>query len=250
MSLINSNIKAKFLKGTITLKEKIALHTYHLRIEGDGIKNLDYIPGQHMKVVVGVNRDAAQNDKLRSYSIWDYHWAKGIMDIAVCTFSEGLGAKWIENIEPGDEFYFFLKTTLTLDDSAENYFFIGDISTLGHFYKIRRSLPPGKKIYSFIYSSNENDFFPDLHKNKPFDFYIQPSDKNFPAPIEFLQEQITAAIGKLPHKNGQAAKSIAYIGGDARVCAAMPQFFMQKFGWEPEQIKMKSFWNPDKIREE
>ncbi len=246
MPLINSDVKTKFHKGTIILKEKIAANTYHLRVQGDGIKNLDYIPGQHMKVVVGLNRDAAQNDKVRSYSIWDYHWAKGILDLAVCTFSDGLGAKWIENVQLDDDFYFFLKTTLTADNSALNYFFIGDVSTLAHFYKVRRSLASDKKIFSFIYSDNEADFFPDIDGNKPFKFYTKPSNKKSPAPIEFLQEKISSVIKAQKNSNN----SIAYIGGDARVCAALPPFFIQNFNWKPEQIKMKSFWNPDKVSEE
>lgn len=248
MSLINSGFKTKFLKGTITQKEKIAEHTYHLRVQGDDIKNMDYISGQHMKVVVGLNRDAAQNDKVRSYSIWDYDKTKGTMDVAVCTLSAGLGANWIELVQPNDDFYFFLKTTLTIDDTAESYFFIGDISTLAHFYKLKRSLSPDKKIFSFIYGDNEADFFPDLDGSKPFDLYRLPSNKFSPAPIEFLQDKISYVLNS--SENQQTGHYIAYIGGDARVCATLPPYFIQKFNWKPEQIKMKSFWNPDKVREE
>lgn len=244
MSLINPNFKTKFLSGKITRKEKIAEHTYHLQVQGDDIKSIDYISGQHMKVVVGLNRDAAQNDKVRSYSIWDYNKLNGTIDVAVCTLSGGLGAKWIENAQPNDDFYFFLKTTLTADNSADAYFFIGDISTLAHFYKVRKTLSSDKKVFSFIYGDNEADFFPDLDGSKPFNFYTLSSNKFSPAPIEFLQEKINSTM------EGLSNNTIAYIGGDARVCAALTPYFIHKFNWKPEQIKMKSFWNPDKVREE
>ncbi len=245
MSFINPNFKTKFLNGVITLKQKIAQHTYRLKVQGDDIKDLDYINGQHMKVLIGLNRDASLNDKVRSYSIWDHDGVNGTIDLAVCTFSGGLGAKWIENIQPGDDFYFFIKTTLTVDDSADAYFFIGDVSTLGHFYKIRRSFPTDKKIISLMYSDSESDFFPDLDGSKPFDFYTLPSNKFSPAPVEFLQEKTNSAMDELAADN-----AVAYIGGDARICAALTPYFIHKFNWKPEQIKMKSFWNPDKAREE
>jgi NADPH-dependent ferric siderophore reductase len=247
MSLINSESKVKFHKGVITRKEKIAAHTYHIQVQGDDIKNIDYTPGMHMKVVVGLNEDASLNTQVRSYSIWDFNSDNGTLDVAVCTHSEGLGTKWIEAVKSGTDFYFFLKKTLIVDNSADNYLFIGDISTLGHFYKVKRGLSSNKKIHSFIYSNDEADFFPDLDGSKPFDFYFQPSDKLSPAPIVFLQEKISAA---LEESKASGNHTIAYIGGDARVCAALTPWFIQKFGFMPEQIKMKSFWNPDKVREE
>jgi len=254
MSLLNTESKIKFHKAVITNKEKIAAHTYHLRIQGEGIKNLDYTPGMHMKVRVGMGSDASQYDKVRSYSIWDYDSDKGTLDVAVCTHSEGLGTKWIETVEPGTDFYFFLKKTLIADDSADNYFFIGDISTLGHFYSVNRSLSKGKKIFSFIYGNDESDLFADLDGTKPFDFYVRPADKVSPAPIDFLQEKICAVFAGQSPENGRTNNEqhnyIVYLGGDARVCAALPPYFMQKFGLKPEQIKMKSFWNPYKVRED
>ena len=254
MSITNTESKIKFLKAVIISNEKIAGHTYHLKVQGDDIKNIDYTPGMHMKVVVDSSDDSLLNIKLRSYSIWDFDSEKGTIDIAVCTHSSGLGSKWIEQAEAGNDFYFFLKKTLVVDDSADNYFFIGDISTLGHFYKVNRALPENKKVFSFMYG-NETDFFSDIDGAKPFDFYPLPSDRNLPAPIEFLEEKITGTLDKL-HKEysikpeASSGSCIAYIGGDARVCAELTAFFTRKLGWHPTQIKMKSFWNPDKVREE
>ncbi|MBS1494042.1 MAG: SIP domain-containing protein [Bacteroidetes bacterium] len=255
MSQTNSDSKIKFLKAVVISKEKIAGHTYHLKVRGDDIKSIDYTPGMHMKVAVQWSDDSLQDVKLRSYSIWDFDSDKGTIDIAVCTHSNGLGSKWIEEVEAGDDFYFFLKKTLVADNSAGNYFFIGDISTLGHFYKVRRALSPDKKVFSFV-SGNETDFFSDLDGSKPFDFYMLPSDKHLPAPIEFLKEKITETLNTLHQKSAENTNSlrnesfIAYIGGDARVCAELTAFFTRKLGWHPSQIKMKSFWNPDKVREE
>ncbi|MBN8571346.1 MAG: siderophore-interacting protein [Ignavibacteria bacterium] len=247
MSITNTESKIKFLKASIISNEKIAGHTYHLKIQGEDIKNIDYTPGMHMKVVVEAADDSLQNIKLRSYSIWDFDSDKGTIDMAVCTHSSGLGSKWIEQAEPGNDFYFFIKKTLIVDNSADNYFFIGDISTLGHFYKVNRALPEDKKVFSFIYG-NETDFFPDLNGEKPFDFFVHSSDKSSPAPTEFLKEKISSVFD-----NGQIDKdqyTIVYLGGDARICADLPPWFMKNFGFKPEQIKMKSFWNPYKVREE
>jgi len=255
MPVIHSSFKTPFLKGTIIKKEKIAAHTYHLRVQGDDIKNMDYIPGQHMKVIVGMNKNALLNDKVRSYSIWDYNKENGTMDVAICTFSNGLGAKWAELVDAGDDFYFFIKTTLTVDDSAKNYFFIGDITTLAHFYKLRRSLEPDKKIHGFIYSDNETNFFTDLDGFKPFDFCtLQPEnnsgklyDNSSSVPVNFLKEKISSVFSG--NRELSTSNCIVYLGGDARVCAAMTNLFIRDLQFSPEKIKMKSFWNPDKTNE-
>jgi len=182
----------------------------------------------------------------------------GTMDVPVCTFSEGLGAKWPELVDNGDDFCFFIKTTLTVDNSADNYFFIGDITTLAHFYKLKNSLSTDKKIYGFIYSDNSADFFADLDGSKPFDFYVLNSensagklyDKNSSVPIKFLEDKISSTFNSTENGQLKTNNCIVYIGGDARVCAAITNLFSQKLGLTPEQIKMKSFWNPDKKKEE
>jgi NADPH-dependent ferric siderophore reductase len=104
---------------------------------------------------------------------------------------------------------------------------------------------------------NETDFFPDLDGSKPFDYYPLPSDRHLSAPIEFLEDKITEALNEFHLQQSSDNKQLAttnyfivYIGGDARVCAELTSYFTRKLGWHPSQIRMKSFWNPDKVREE
>ena len=96
----------------------------------------------------------------------------------------------------------------------------------------------------------EADFFSDLDGTKPFDFYPLTDDKSSPAPVSFLEEKISSAMNELSNNEQSGKNTIVYLGGDARVCAALAPYFIQKFGFTPEEIKMKSFWNPDKVREE
>lgn len=241
-----SNPKIQFLNGEIILTEKISEHAWHLKVQGEDIKNIDYTAGMHMKVVVGNNEDGSP--LLRSYSIWDFDAEKGTIDAAVCTHSGGMGGKWIEAAKSGDTFTFFLKKVLTVDNSADIYFFIGDISTLGHFYKIRRGLSGDKIISGFIYAGNEKDFFNDLDGSKPFSFFVWNGDKYNP-PSDIMKENLINTINLLTNDSSHFS-TIVYLGGNKKMCDEVNKFLIDEMKFDTEQVKMKSFWNPDKQREE
>ena len=241
-----SNPKIQFLSAEVILNEKISDSAYHVSVQGEEIKTIDYTAGMHMKVVVGSRDDGSP--LMRSYSIWDFDAHKGKIDIAVCTHSGGLGEKWIRNTKTGDKFYFFLKNTLLVDNSADVYFFVGDISTLGHFYKIRRGLSGDKIVSGFIYSQNEGDFFHDIDGTKPFNFFVWESDK-FNPPVEVIKEKIVTTCDLLANGNNKLSV-ITYLGGNKKLCDELERFLKDEMKFEPEQVKMKSFWNPDKERAE
>jgi NADPH-dependent ferric siderophore reductase len=174
-------------------------------------------------------------EKVRSYSVWNIDKENGSIDVAVCTRSEGPGSTWARECKIGDTVHFaWNKGNFVLEDTAETYIFIGDLSALGHLYEISRNLLKGKNILSLIYSQDKADFFIDIDGKQPFNFMELPENPG---------GEIIAKIAELAKI--ASGKTIAYIGGDSRVCTTVTHYLRNELKWHHSQIKTKPFWNPD-----
>jgi len=237
MDIIDNIAKRLLKKATVIEKRKIADETYHLMLMGDDLKNLHYTPGGQLRILVGMNKHAAITNKVRTYSIWNYEADQGIVDLAVCTFSNGPGAGWIKEVKENDTVYFSgPKGKFVVDDSADYYFLIGDISSLAHLYEIRRNLSPGKRVHSFVHADTDWDFFTDVDGAHPLDFY-ETNGLNVP---EFLIQRLHPILEE------EQGMGIAYIGGEANTCLSLHEYFYKTVGWSTRQIKTKPFWHPYK----
>jgi len=234
MSLLDSIVARISERGTLLSKHLLTRHTWHLRIQLAATTPLAYTPGQHLRVVIGHGQQAAMRDMVRTYSVWRYNTTTQVMDIAVCTFSEGPGAQWVQLLQPGDTIYFRgPEGKFTVDTSADFYIMIGDPSSFAHLYELYRNLP-GKPVYGVLYANHTDDHFADIDGFFPFPLTTLPDN-----PGDAL---IQAVETILPLTTG---KGMAYIGGDGRVCVTMSKYFRQ-LKWSSRQIKTKPFWMPGK----
>ena len=118
-------------RALVISKNKIAKNVYHLKIKDNCLKKLNYQIGQHIHVLVqpeikGSIIDVSVN---RNYSIWNHSLTEGILELAICNNSDGLGAKWIQNLGHNDAVYFTNPTgNFVLSTTANNHLFIGDSS--------------------------------------------------------------------------------------------------------------------------
>lgn len=237
MGLVETIIKKVLENGIILTKTKISDSVYKIRIQSDGIADYDFVPGHFLRLGVGIDQDEISlKDKVRSYSVWDINKENSTIDIAIATHSNGIGAKWGETCKPNDRVYFkWKKGKFIVDDSADSYLMIGDLSALSHLYIINRNLPDNKQIKSIIYSENMDDFFPDVNGANPFDFNVISENPS----VEIIQKLNSI----IPEMKGE---TIVYIAGDSRVCVALTNYFRKELNWSAKQIKTKPFWNPDK----
>ncbi|MFC5624774.1 siderophore-interacting protein [Algoriphagus winogradskyi] len=228
--------KVVLQKATIVEKRRLSDSAFLIRLESKGISEADFVPGHFIRLAVGLDKEGTSvKDKVRSYSVWNIDTSQDIIDLAVATHSNGIGSKWAEDCTIGDEIYFkWKKGNFLVDDSADSYLMIGDLSALSHLYMINRNLP-NKKVKGIIYSSDTDDLFSDIDGQAPFDFYSLPHNPS--------QELIHKAKELLADMTG---KKIVYIAGDSRVCVALNQFFRNELNWETKFIKTKPFWNPAK----
>lgn len=236
MSLLENVLKKVVLdQATIIKKEQLSAFVYKVRLKGDSIKKAEFIPGYFLRLGVGIGQeDLDFKDKVRSYSVWNINKEEGWLDLAIATESNGVGANWVMNCNLGDLVYYkWKKGNFLLDNSADNYLMIGDLSALSHLYVINRNLPKNKSVESVIYSNNASNLFNDIDNTQPLSFYEfqeHPSEE-----IKIIVKE------KLSKFNGSI---IIYISGDSRVCVNLNQYLKKVLGYSPKQLKIKPFWNP------
>lgn len=237
MALIEHILKKIMDNGVIIAKEQLSKSVYKIEIKSEAVKTLDFIPGCFIRLGVGIGQEASsKKDMVRSYSIWNIDKAKNSFSLAIATHSNGIGAKWVKNCAVGDTVYYKTKRgKFTIDNTANSYLMIGDLSALSHLYIITRYLSKDKHIKSIIYNKEVTELYADIDTRKPFNFYS----------IE--ENNIKEIINKIDDATqGLKGKKIAYIAGDSRVCVAVNQYLRKELNWEIKQIKTKPFWNPDK----
>src|SRR5690554_2302518 len=173
MGIIDTLMKGFLQEATIVHKAKLSKAAYHLRIQSESIKKAAFVPGYFLRLAVGIDNDEVSiKDKRRSYTVWDMNQSEGTVDMGIATHSEGVGTSWVKQCRPGDTLYFaWHKGKFLVDDTAESYLMIGDLSALAHLYQINRSLPEEKNIQGVFYSRDKQDLFSDLNGSTPFSLY-------------------------------------------------------------------------------
>jgi NADPH-dependent ferric siderophore reductase len=235
MSIIQTIIHKMSHSAVVVHKELITGSTYHVRIKlnDDSFKN--YIPGQHLRVIVGFDNPMSLSNMVRTYSVWHYDELKNEADIAICTFSGGQGAKWVQNLERGDTIYFRgPEGKFTINPDADNHLFLGDISSLAHLYELNRNTGLSKNASGIVYSSARTHYFDDISPRRNFGFLEAPED-----PAQDIITEIT--WNGIPKGN-----TTVYIAGETAFCVALHNYFKKEHGFTPKQIKTKPFWHPDK----
>lgn len=235
MGIADGILKLVLNKAEIVYKSRLSASVIHIRIRGGSIATASFIPGYFLRIAIGVdNNSLAFRDKVRSYTVWNMDRENWTIDLAVVIHGKGPGSEWAERCKVGDTvLYAWHKGNFILDESADSYLMIGDLSALAHLYEINRNLSKTKTANGIMYSSDKRDLFPDIDGSEPFSFYeLPPNDE------QTLIRLVKQAV------NEMTGKKIVYIGGDSRVCIAVTRYFRKELGWENSQIKTKPFWNP------
>jgi NADPH-dependent ferric siderophore reductase len=232
MSIIEQLAKTVLRRARVTEAKQIAAHTYHLQITDRGLRNLDFVAGQTLKVHIGLNDHKSVTEGDRKYSVWNYDAANGIIDLAVCTFSGGAGCEWIANRKKDDIIYFVGPSgRFTIEYNAQHYFFAGDITALAHFYQLNRVLK-GKRVASLIHAANKEDAFADLDGSWPLDIQTSPN------------HAVKAVIQKIESTGFHQQKDdgLFYAAGSPEFCMELNQLFRRKYGWPVSAVRTKPFW--------
>lgn len=221
--------------GTVLENTQIAAHTFHLKIQSNDFAQVHYTGGFTLDVFLG-NPFTEASCEDRKYSIWKYEPIYRIADLAICTRSNGKGAKWIQKLHKGDRIFFKPpRGKLLADNSAASYLLIGDISSLSHLYEINRNLTVSKNVFSFIYAQQASDFFNDIDKSSPFSYHVVN-----PIQTDLVLEKI---IQLLP---ADLDNTIAYIFGHPGICIGLHNYLKAERNMPLQNLRTKPFWKTDR----
>ncbi len=130
--------------------DQIAARMTRIRLDLAGLATPDWIPGQHVRVVVG----AAPFPKdwilgqMRTYSIWEC--TPDHLDLAVLDHGDGPGAEWARHARPGQLVAFTRpQGTLTARPSG-SHLLIGEETAAVAVGAILRALPAGQSALPII----------------------------------------------------------------------------------------------------
>lgn len=190
--------------GIILLKNKIAAHTYHIKIQSQDFSQIQSVMGSAIDIYQS-NPHYDLHPVVQQYVFWDYEPIHHIADIAITACSDDDEKKWIESLQERDTLFFRLLSGSWIPDQAtDHYFLISDVKALSQLYEINRSLPVSKTVTAVAYSEQEDYFFPDLDHSFPVQtFVIHPID-----PVKIMEW-----ILRFYRKNIQNA--VIYVLGDS-----------------------------------
>jgi NADPH-dependent ferric siderophore reductase len=231
MGLLDSLAKQVLTRTTISRVQRIADHTYHITLHGPDLANLAYTPGNTLNVFFDLSGPEAALRK-RTYSIWHHDSVAGTVELTVCTFSDGPGARWARHCRPGDEVHLFgLGGKFLLDAAAPAYCLLGDVSALSHLYALRRPLLPMQQVFGFVHAHAQADCFPDLDGTLPLPFVVA--------------DQLSAAgvlAGLAAQGLGPEVECLYYIGGPKALCVETQRLLRQQWKVPVQRLKAKPFW--------
>jgi NADPH-dependent ferric siderophore reductase len=233
MTLLNTLARQVMQSATIVRVERIAAHTYRLSLSGPALAGWAYVPGQTLNVFFGLNARADEGSlRKRTYSIWGYDPA-GQLDLAVCTFSDGPGARWAAGCRVGDVLYFYGPGgKFLLDPTAPAYALLGDVSCLAHFYELRRHVPAHVPLVSVIHAEHADDCFADIDGSFPLQFVVAGA-LSATQYLEAVQEQGLVL---------SSPRALVYWGGPQATCVAGHRLLQREHHWPAGWLKTKPFW--------
>lgn len=233
MSILTSLARQVTQQATVARAARVAAHTYRITLTGPALAGWVYTPGQTLNVFFGLAADgAAASLRKRTYSVWGHDPARQELELAVCTFSDGPGARWAAQCRPGDAVHFYGPGgKFLLHPDAPAHVFLGDVSCLAHFYALRRQVPVGVPVRSVIHAQRQEDVFADL-------------DGRFPLHVEVANTLSAAQYLQAAEAQGLRTLGPAHVywGGPEATCVAGYRLLQAEWQWPAAHVKAKPFW--------
>ncbi len=232
MSILTSLARQVTQQATVVQAQQIAAHAYRISLAGPALLDWAYRPGQTLNVFFGLAAAGAASLRKRTYSVWGYDADRHVLELAVCTFSDGPGARWAARCRPGDPVHFsgpggkFL-----LDPTAPAHVFLGDVSCLAHFYALHRQLPPETPVISVIHARHRDDVFADLDGRSPLHVEVAATC----SAAQYLSAAEAQGLRQL-------TQAQVYWGGPAATCVAGHRLLQHEWQWPAARLKTKPFW--------
>lgn len=231
---IMSNQEKSFeiYSGVILQKRQIAPHTYHIKIQSEYFSRIKYQAGLAMEVLLS-DPYYDPNSVARTYSFWNYEPVYNTVDLAINTFSNGKGSDWIKGIQEGDVIFFKPPALqVPLDETADEYLLIGDVTALSHLYEIHRAIAVSKRVTSLVYTHDAANIFADIDGSFPLQSFIVKTSQP-----ELICIQVPLCFSQ------QTPNAIAYVFGDSKTTSLLENYLKQHPSFGFKEVYVQSFWS-------
>jgi NADPH-dependent ferric siderophore reductase len=221
------------LHAPVLAVDLIAARMTRIRLDLAGLATPDWIPGQHVRVVVG----AAPFPKdwilgqMRTYSIWEC--TPDHLDLAVLDHGDGPGAEWARHARPGQLVAFTRPQGALTARPSGSHLLIGEETAAVAFGAILRALPAGQSALTIIEADEPGDQLP------------LPGDVHW----HYRHGRSAASSASLVcavRDTSLPGPGTAYLAGEARTIQALRSHLTGDRGWPRHAIITKPFWTPGK----
>jgi NADPH-dependent ferric siderophore reductase len=227
--------------GTVEEVENVTPRARRIRIVGAPLRDLDWLPGQHVRVLVGELGSARAwatglRDLLRTYSVWEYA-PDGVLDLCVLDHRDpGPGARWARSVAPGARVSLTRpEGRLVPDLGAPYHLFVGDDTASVAFGAMLRALPAAALVHGAVQATGAADRLP-LPRSDELSWVYHD-----PATADVDPDVLLAAVRGL---DLPAEPGLAYVAGEARACQAVRRHLTRDRGWPRRAVIVKPFWAP------
>ncbi|GAA3827775.1 hypothetical protein GCM10022403_071210 [Streptomyces coacervatus] len=226
-----------FTRGRVEHIEQLTPRVRRIRVSGPAVRDLDWTPGQHVRVHakdLGAPVWAGMlRDVLRTYSVWSYD-GEGL-ELCPLDHGDGPGARWARSLRVGDEVSFRgPEGRFVPDRSAAHHLFAGEETASVAFGAMLRALPEDAPVHGVVEVAGPQDRLP-LPRSEELQWCFRG---NTPAA---RSASLVAAVREL---DLPAEPGIAYLAGEARTCQAVRQHLVGERGWPRRSVLVKPFWTP------
>ncbi|MGW2148882.1 siderophore-interacting protein [Nonomuraea bangladeshensis] len=222
-----------FVEGEILEVEEVAPRMRRIRIGGEGLAALAYVPGQHVRVLIG-DGGGLVGGVLRTYSVWWYDPSWEALDlIGLDHGGDAPGAVWVRDAAPGREVVFMRpEGGFVLREDAPYHLFAGEETASVAFGAMLRALPPEAAAYGAVEAERPGD-----HLGLPRELTRVCREGAPAAGSQVLVDAVRAL--DLPDEPG-----FAYLAGEARTIQAVRAHLVDERGWSRRDVRTKPFWTP------
>jgi NADPH-dependent ferric siderophore reductase len=222
--------------GTVTEIDPIARRMRRIRIEGDDVARLAWVPGQHVRVHVADMRSPSSwlrpRDLLRTYSVWQHD---GGIELCVLDHDDGgPGVRWARQLRRGQPVRFSRPEGPFVLRDAQYHVFAGEETAAVAFGAMLRAHPSAAPAYGVIEADEPDDRLPLARQ-----LHWQYRHGRSAASSQTLLEAFTRLA--LPGEPGTA-----YLAGEARTIQLLRRHLVSERGWPRQSIRTKPFWTPGK----
>ncbi|GAA3231495.1 siderophore-interacting protein [Nonomuraea helvata] len=222
-----------FVAGEVLDVEQVTSRMRRVRIGGEGLAELEWTPGQHVRLLIG-DGGGLLGGVLRTYSIWQYDPSWEAIDlIGYDHGGDSPGASWIRNARPGMEVAFTRPDGgFVVKEQAPYHVFAGEETASVAFGAMLRALPVGERVFGAVEADG-----PDGHLDLPRELARVCRGGASAAGSEVLVDAVRAL--DLPDEPG-----VAYLAGEARTIQAVRAHLVRERGWQRRDVRTKPFWTP------